>query len=59
MNEEWKRERQNGMYKVSYYMVGNTVAFKWFKTFEEATQFTVYKVKSGDVIEVKWYKDES
>ena len=50
---------RSGMYKVSYYMIGNTVAFKWFKTFEEATEFTVHKVKSGDVIEVKWYPNES
>jgi hypothetical protein len=52
-------ETKKGKYKVCYYMVGNTVAFKWFNTFEEATQFCVYKVKTGDVIEVKWYKDES
>lgn len=52
-------EHKKGKYKVTYYMVGNTVAFKWFNTFEEATQFSVYKVKTGDVIEIKWYKDES
>jgi predicted Fe-Mo cluster-binding NifX family protein len=55
MSEDWK----NGKYKVTYYMVGNTVVHKWFNTFEEATRFTVYDVKSGDVIEVKWYPNES
>lgn len=45
--------RKDGMYKVSYYMgSGNMVAFKWFKTFSEATEFSL-KVPTGDVIEVK------
>lgn len=52
-------EHKKGKYKVTYYVVGNSVTFKWFNTFEEAIQFSVYKVKSGDVIEIKWYKDES
>jgi len=47
--------RKDGMYKVSYYMGGgNMVAFKWFKTFSEATEFSL-KVPTGDVIEVKKY----
>lgn len=52
-------EHKKGKYKVSYYLIGQTVAFKWFDTFEEATKFCVNSIKTGDVIEVKWYKDES
>lgn len=44
------------MYKVSYYFSGTRVAFKWFKTFSEASEFA-RTVKSGDVIEIKLYKD--
>lgn len=51
-------ERIKGKYKVSYYNTGQTVAYKWFDTFAEATNFCVYHVKTGDVIEVKWYKNE-
>ena len=61
--EMWAQEaidRSNtGMYKVSYYMTGQTVAYKWFKTFSEATEFSVYHVNSGDVIEIKRYENES
>jgi len=63
--EMWAQEaidtsyRQDGKYKVTYYMgSGNTVASKWFDTFSEASQFSL-KVKTGDVIEIKWYKNES
>ncbi len=59
--EMWAQEaidRSNGVYKVSYYMTGQTVAFKWFNTFSEATRFAM-KVRTGDVIEIKWYKNES
>lgn len=55
--EMWAQEAidKQGMYKVSYYMGGgNTVAFKWFKTFAEASEFSL-KVPTGDVIEVKKY----
>jgi hypothetical protein len=52
-------ERQKGKYKVSYYNTGQSVAFKWFDSFKEATDFCVYTVKTGDVIEVKWYPNES
>jgi len=52
-------ERTKGKYKVSYYMgSGMKVAFKWFDTFNEASQFSL-KVPTGDVIEIKWYSDES
>jgi hypothetical protein len=52
-------DRSNtGKYKVSYYMTGQTVAFKWFKTFPEASAFSM-KINSGDVIEIKRYEDES
>lgn len=51
-------ERQKGMYKVSYYMTGQTVAYKWFKTFNEASAFSL-KINSGDVIEIKWYENET
>jgi hypothetical protein len=44
------------MYKVSYY-IGSSVAFKWFKTLKEATDFCVYKVPTGNVIEVKLYNE--
>lgn len=60
--EMWAQEaidRANtGKYKVSYYMTGQTVAFKWFKTFAEASQFSM-KVNTGDVIEIKRYEDAS
>ena len=45
------------MYKVSYYFNGGSmVSFKWFKTFAEASDFS-RKIKTGDVIEIKLYKD--
>ena len=44
------------MYKVSYYTTGTNVSFKWFKTFKEASEFSL-KVKTGDVIEIKLYPD--
>lgn len=53
-------DRSNtGRYKVTYYMSGQTVVSKWFKTLTEAMQFSVYQVKTGDVIEIKRYEDES
>lgn len=56
--EMWAQEAiDKSMYKVSYYMNGGTVVFKWFKTFKEATDFCVYKVPSGDVLEVKRYNN--
>lgn len=59
--EMWAQEaidRQRGKYKVVYYMgSGNTVTSKWFDTFTEASQFSL-KVRTGDVIEIKWYKNE-
>lgn len=52
-------EHKKGKYKVTYYLTaGNDVGFRWFKTFNEASDFSL-KVKTGDVIEIKWYKDES
>jgi hypothetical protein len=45
------------MYKVSYYMNGNTVEFRWFKTLSEATNFCVYKVPTANVIEIKKYDE--
>lgn len=59
--EMWAQEAidkaDKSMYKVSYYLSGQTVVFKWFKTFAEATDFCVYKVPTGDVLEVKRYDD--
>jgi len=53
-------DRSNtGKYKVTYYLSGQTVTSKWFDTFNEATQFSVYEVKTGDVIEIKRYENES
>lgn len=61
--EMWAQEAidraKTGRYKVTYYMTGQTVAFKWFDTFSEATEFSVYHVNSGDVIEIKRYENES
>ena len=47
------------MYKVSFY-IGNsqTVGFKWFKTFEEATDFSI-KQPMESVIEIKHYDDKT
>jgi len=60
--EMWAQEaidRPKGKYKVSYYVGGGmTAAFKWFDTFHEASEFSM-KVRTGDVIEIKWYKNES
>lgn len=45
------------MYKVTYYAYsGSRVLFRWFKTFSEASEFSL-TVNSGDVIEIKLYKD--
>lgn len=44
------------MYKVTYYFASSRVAFKWFKDFGEACDFA-RSVKTGDVIEIKLYKD--
>ena len=60
--EMWAQEaidRPKGKYKVTYYLTaGNVVGFKWFDTFNDASAFSL-KVKTGDVIEVKWYPNES
>jgi hypothetical protein len=63
--EMWAQEaidtsyRKNGRYCVSYYFgTGNMVSYKWFDTFSEASQFSL-TIKSGDVIEIKWYSNES
>lgn len=49
-------KENKSMYKVSYYLNGSSyVVNKWFKTFAEATDFCVYKVPAGDVLEVKLY----
>lgn len=60
--EMWAQEvidKPKGKYKVSYYIGGGmTVGFKWFDTFSEASDFSM-KVRTGDVIEIKWYKNES
>jgi hypothetical protein len=60
--EMWAQEaidRAKGKYKVSYYLGGGMkAAFKWFDTFHEATEFSM-KVPTGDVIEIKWYPNES
>lgn len=55
--EMWSQEvidrSQEGFYRVSYYTTGQFVAYKTFKTFKEATYFSVYKVNTGDIIEIK------
>lgn len=46
------------MYKVSYYMGGGTrVAFRWFKTLSEATNFS-NKQAVNSVLEIKYYPEE-
>jgi uncharacterized protein YodC (DUF2158 family) len=57
--EEWKTADRVGRYKVTYYSTGQMVLHKWFDTFSEASEFSVHSVKTGDVIEVKWYPNES
>jgi predicted Fe-Mo cluster-binding NifX family protein len=37
------------MYIVRYYLTGGTFTSKLFNTFGEATTFSVYQVKTGDV----------
>lgn len=62
--EMWAQEaidttyRKKGRYKVSYYVTGGQRSTtKWFDTFPEASEFSL-KVKTGDVIEIKWYANE-
>lgn len=51
---------RDGVYKVSYYITASqNVAFRWFKTFKEASDFAVNNVKTGDVLEIKRYENES
>jgi len=45
------------MYKVTYYINGSTVQFKWFKTFHEATDYCINKIPTGEVLEIKKYDD--
>jgi hypothetical protein len=43
------------MYKVSYYIGGGSqVAFKWFNTFTEATDFSIKQPRES-IIEIKQY----
>jgi len=46
------------MYRVSYYMTGNTVAFREFETFAEAIDFS-NKQPINSVIEIKKYDDKT
>lgn len=46
------------MYRVSYYMTGNTVAFREFDTFKDATDFSI-KLPIDSVIEIKKYDDKT
>lgn len=59
--EMWAQEaidsRISGKYKVSYYLTAQSVGFKWFDSFNKATMFCL-KLKTGDVIEIKWYPNE-
>ena len=46
------------MYKVSYYSGnGAIIAFKWFNTLSEATDFSI-KCPRESVLEIKLYKDQ-
>jgi hypothetical protein len=59
--EMWAQEaidRPKAKYKVVYYIGGgNYAGYKWFNSFNEASEFAA-KIKTGDVIEIKRY-DES
>ncbi len=46
------------MYRVSYYMIGNTVAFREFETFDEAIDFS-NKQPINSVIEIKKYDNKT
>ena len=46
------------MYRVSYYMTGNTVAFREFETFDEAIDFS-NKQPINSVIEIKKYDNKT
>lgn len=46
------------MYRVSYYMTGNTVAFREFETFSEAIEFS-NKQPTDSVIEIKQYDNKT
>lgn len=45
------------MYKVSYYLAGTRLAFRWFDTLHEATKFSV-ELPTGDVLEIKFYPEK-
>lgn len=40
------------MYKVKYYMTGGTFTSKTFATFNEAMQFSIWRVHTGNVYSV-------
>ena len=40
------------MYLVKYYTMGSRLYYKYFSNLHEATMFSVYKVKSGNVHEI-------
>jgi hypothetical protein len=46
------------MYRVVYYMTGNTVAFREFETFDEAIDFS-NKQPINSVIEIKKYDNKT
>ncbi len=45
------------MYKVTYYLVGATLGFKWFKSMKLAAAFAL-TLGVFDVIEIKLFEDE-
>ena len=45
------------MYKVTYYIAGDTVASKWLKTMKLAAEFAI-TLGTFDVLEIKLYEDE-
>lgn len=47
------------MYKVSFYLGGGSqVAFKWFHTFAEATDFSIKQPRES-IIEIKHYDNKA
>ena len=47
------------MYKVSYYIGGGSMlAFKWFKTLAEATDFAIEQPRES-ILEIKYYTEEN
>jgi hypothetical protein len=47
----WKNLKRK-MYRVKYYMSGQTLVSKYFETLHNAVMFSVYQVTSGNVYSI-------